>query len=319
MRRFFLKKTAALAVLLAAALAVFPAFAEVDITPTPDFYVYDGADVLSESTESDIINKNDILYNASGAQIVVVTVQSTGRMTTEEYAYELANSWGIGSASENNGVLLLLSVGDEDYQCIQGSGLEKSLPTPTLSRILNEYLEPDFAAGSYDAGVQKTFEALYDEVCAIYGVTGSAGVVQGGGAAAPRPQPQPERESGFGVLTLAGLLVFLVVVIVLISVVSSAARPRRRYTYDPYYRRSSGADFLTGMFVGSALHSSRRRRPPRPPRGPFDGPGGPFGGGFGGFGDFGGFRGGGGGSFGGGGFRSGGGGSFRGGGAGRGH
>ena len=32
---------------------------------------------------------------------------------------------------------------------------------------------------------------------------------------------------------------------------------RRRYTYDPYYRRSSGADFLTGMFVGSALHGSR--------------------------------------------------------------
>ena len=110
MRRFFLKKIAVLAVLLAAVLAAFPAFAEVDITPTSDFYVYDGADVLSETTESDIINKNDILYNASGAQIVVVTVQSTGRMTTEEYAYELANSWGIGSASEIIGVLLLLFV-----------------------------------------------------------------------------------------------------------------------------------------------------------------------------------------------------------------
>ena len=156
-------------------------------------------------------------------------------------------SWQTAGASarpqRTTACFLLLSVGDEDYQCIQGSGLEKSLPTPTLSRILNEYLEPDFAAGSYDAGVQKTFEALYDEVCAIYGVTGSAGVVQGGGAAVPRPQPQPERESGFGVLTLAGLLVFLVVVIVLISVVSSAARPRRRYTYDPYYRRSSGGGF----------------------------------------------------------------------------
>ena len=134
MKRFFLKKAAALAVLLAAAVAMFPAFAEVDITPTSDFYVYDGADVLSESTESNIVSKNDILYNASGAQIVVVTVQSTGRMTTEEYAYELANSWGIGSASQNNGVLLLLSIGDEDYQCIQGSGLESLLPTSTLSR-----------------------------------------------------------------------------------------------------------------------------------------------------------------------------------------
>ena len=316
MKRFFLKKAAALAVLLAAAVAMFPAFAEVDITPTSDFYVYDGADVLSESTESDIVSKNDILYNASGAQIV--TVQSTGRMTTEEYAYELANSWGIGSASQNNGVLLLLSIGDEDYQCIQGSGLESLLPTSTLSRILSESLEPDFAAGDYDAGVQKTFTALYNEVCAIYGVTGSTGTVQGGGAVAAQPQPQPEESAGFGVATLVGLLVFLVVVIVLIGVVSSAARPRRRYTYDP------GADFLTGMFVGSALRGSRRRRPPRPPRpprGPFDGPGGPFGGGFGGFGGFGGgFRGGGGGSFGGGGgFRGGGGGSFRGGGAGRGH
>ena len=57
MKRFFLKKAAALAVLLAAAVAMFPAFAEVDITPTSDFYVYDGADVLSESTESDIVRK----------------------------------------------------------------------------------------------------------------------------------------------------------------------------------------------------------------------------------------------------------------------
>ena len=100
---------------------------------------------------------------------------------------------------------------------------------------MSESLEPDFAAGDYDAGVQKTFTALYNEVCAIYGVTGSTGTVQGGGAVAAQPQPQPEESAGFGVVTLVGLLVFLVVVIVLIGVVSSAARPRRRYTYDPYY------------------------------------------------------------------------------------
>ena len=315
MKRFFRNTAAMLAVLLMA-LAVFPAWAEVDITPTADFYVYDGADVLSESTESDIISKNDVLYNASGAQIVVVTVQSTGRMTTEEYAYELANSWGIGSAEKNNGVLLLLSIGDEDYQCMQGSGLENLLPTSALSRILNEYLEPDFAVGNYDAGVQKTFEALYNEVCAIYGVSEGTSTVQGTQVPTRPQQPAQESEGVFtGMFTMVGLLGFLVLVIVLISVLSSAARPRRRYTYDPYARRNSGADFMTGMFIGSALGASRRRRPPRrPPRGPFDGPGG-----FGGFGGFGGggFRGGGGGSFGG--FRGGGGGGFRGGGAGRGH
>ena len=49
---------------------------------------------------------------------------------------------------------------------------------------MSESLEPDFAVGDYDAGVQKTFTALYNEVCAIYGVTGSTGTVQGGGAVA---------------------------------------------------------------------------------------------------------------------------------------
>ncbi len=145
---------AALAVALAA-----PAMAL--LSPTSDFYVNDNAGVLSSSTEQDIVEKNDALYAASGAQIVVVTVNDTEGLGAAEYSYQLANDWGIGSAQENNGVLLLLSIGEQDYQCIQGSGLEDTLPTMTLSRILQEDLEPDFAAGDYDAGVQKTFNALY--------------------------------------------------------------------------------------------------------------------------------------------------------------
>ena len=103
-------------------------------------------------------------YNATGAQIVVTVVQDTGGGSMEQYAYDMANAWGIGSAEKNNGVLLLLSVGDDDYQCIQGSGLETLLPTSTLSRILQEDLEPDFADKNYDAGVKKTFASLYDAV-----------------------------------------------------------------------------------------------------------------------------------------------------------
>ena len=152
---------------LAAALAA-PAMAL--LSPTSDFYVNDSAGVLSASTKQDIVEKNDALYAASGAQIVVVTVNDTEGLGAAEYSYQLANDWGIGSAEKNNGVLLLLSIGEQDYQCIQGSGLEDTLPTMTLSRILQEDLEPDFAAGDYDAGVQKTFNALYEQVCSIYGL-----------------------------------------------------------------------------------------------------------------------------------------------------
>ena len=329
-----------LVMLLAAALFALPASAAV-ISPDADFYVTDKAGVLSDTTKRDIISKNDYLYSQTGAQIVVVTVDGTGGLTTEEYAYELANSWGIGDAKKNNGVLLLLDIGGQDAQCMQGRGLEDQLPTTTLSRILQEDLADDFFAGDYDAGVQKTFAALYSEVCAIYGIP-ETGAVSGGTAV---PQPTRPVETGYSlgevIRLVFGFLIFLVVVIVVISALSRASRPRRPYTQSPYdpHRRydpyrgsyySPSSSFWSGFLGGTIAGSMRNNRRRRPPRGPFDGPGG-FGGGFGsGFGgSFGGGsssgRRGGGGSFGGGrsggfgGGRSGGGGSFRGGGSGLGH
>lgn len=328
------------ALLLATALlACTAAFAASLPEPTADFYVNDYAGVLSDETERDIIAKNDGLYAATGAQIVVSVVESTGGTSLWQYACDMANDWGIGSAEKNNGVLLLLSIGDDDYQCIQGSGLESLLPTTTLSRILQEELEPDFAAKDYDAGVRKTFAALYDEVAAIYHYDGS-------GAAQPAVPPQAGEARDESPLagmmgTVVLLLILLVVVVALLGALSATRLQRRRY----YAARPGNSSFGAGLFLGSMLGGRRPRRgpPPPPPGGPWGGPPPPrppraprpprpprSGGSFGGFGSFGGGSRGGGGSFGGsrggsrggGGFsgpRGGGGGGFRGGGAGRGH
>ena len=319
--------------LCAAVCLSIPVWAAPSLQPTDTFYVYDGAQVLSDSTENDILAKNATLYSASGAQIVVVTVNDTEGYSCEEYAYELANSWGIGDATKNNGVLLLLDIEGQDYQCIQGRGLENYLPTTTLSRILRKELEPDFAAGTYDAGVAKTFEALYGEVAAIYGVTsgqGSANVIVPSPVSPGEAQPPYYEEEyssdGTGFL---GMIVFLVIVLVVISSISGAVRPRR---YSTTNGMGAALPFLMGLnyrpYRRSYFHSPyRHRTPPPPPRpynpsdfnGGFSGSG-LFGGG-GGFGTGGSGRssGGFGGGFGGGGRSSGGGGSFRGGGAGRGH
>ncbi len=317
----FLRGTALLAVL--SLLVSATAFAASVPDPTSDFYVNDYVGVLSGDTKSDIVSKNDGLYNATGAQIVVTVVQDTGGVSMEQYAYDMANAWGIGSAEKNNGVLLLLSVGDDDYQCIQGSGLETLLPTSTLSRILQEDLEPDFADKNYDAGVKKTFASLYDAVSSIYGYDGSTG-----GAANPSPVPQPDYDYGYGYgyddgyrddggFSIFGMIVFLVIVLALIGAFSGPRR-RRGGRYSTYY---SGPSFGMGFFLGSMMggHHHHHRGPPPPP-GPRPGPRPPrpprSGGGFGGgsFGGGGSFRGGGGGF---GGSRGGGGGGFRGGGAAR--
>ena len=65
----FLRGTALLAVL--SLLVSATAFAASVPDPTSDFYVNDYVGVLSGDTKSDIVSKNDGLYNATGAQIVV--------------------------------------------------------------------------------------------------------------------------------------------------------------------------------------------------------------------------------------------------------
>ena len=72
----------ALGVCLALAMSV-PVFA-LDIKPTNDFYVYDGANVLADSTERSIVSQNETLYNTYGAQIVVVTTNDTEGYSLED-------------------------------------------------------------------------------------------------------------------------------------------------------------------------------------------------------------------------------------------
>ena len=72
----FLRGTALLAVL--SLLVSATAFAASVPDPTSYFYVNDYVGVLSGDTKSDIVSKNDGLYNATGAQIVVTVVQDTG-------------------------------------------------------------------------------------------------------------------------------------------------------------------------------------------------------------------------------------------------
>ncbi|MEG1075368.1 MAG: TPM domain-containing protein [Ruthenibacterium sp.] len=312
----------ALSLLLAAALFCAPVFAASNGSMSKGTaYVADADNVLSEATLDMITEKNNILENKSGAQIAVAVVTDTQGLSLESYTAELFNAWHIGSKSENNGVLLVLDTNAEDYQCVQGRGLENQLPTSTLSRILQKYLEPDFAVGNYDAGVQKTFNALYQELANIYGISANADVENTEnrndyyGYGAPM---QPEERGG---ISFFSIVMFLVVVIVLISIVSSLSRPRRygNYTGVSYgYRNRPIYLGMLGNPFGYGRYRGYRNTPPPP----FNGGSGM--GGFGGFG--GGFTGGGGagrGGFGGGGgggsFGGFGGGSTRGGGAGRGH
>ena len=155
------------ALALALCLAV-PALA-ISIPQRPENqYVLDEAGVLSEETEQEIIDTNNALFEETGAQVVVVAVDFLGGEDIEDYAYTLFNSWGIGSVERNNGLLLLLAIGEDNYYAMSGYGLEDYFDGAKLKEMLNDYLEEDFAARDYDAGVEKFFSQAVSQVKTYY-------------------------------------------------------------------------------------------------------------------------------------------------------
>lgn len=144
-----------IAFVLVITVCVLPAIAQGTpdvVEPTEQFYVADYADVIDEATERIIFEESAKLCAETGAQVVVVTVDFIGESTIEEYARALFNKWGIGDKDKNNGVLLLMVIGEENYWCVQGRGLEDSLPTSSIKDMLDLCLEPDFAKHDYSRG-----------------------------------------------------------------------------------------------------------------------------------------------------------------------
>ena len=157
MRKRRFGRLAALVMALAC-LAMLLCGASFDIPS--DSWVMDDANILSAQTEQYVNERTKVLSDACGAQIGVATVEYTGSLSVEDYAYQLANEWGLGDSKKNNGVLLLLVPGDDNYYCATGKGLVDAMPSGTVSALLYDNLEQAWVEGSYDAGVQQTCLAI---------------------------------------------------------------------------------------------------------------------------------------------------------------
>lgn len=159
-----------LALAVCSLLLITTVFAAAIPDPPSKSCVLDESGVLSSETEEYVNQRTIELDEACGAQIAVLTVDFTGSMSVPDYAYEAFNQWGVGDAKKDNGVFLLLAIGEEDYYCALGTGLEREISAANLDDLLYENLEPGFAVGDYDRGVRDFVDALSQKIARIYGV-----------------------------------------------------------------------------------------------------------------------------------------------------
>ena len=138
--------------------------------PKPVGYVNDFAGVLDEGSKSRMTMLITALKEKTGAEIAVVTVETTEPRLFEEYSVELASEWGIGKGGEDTGVLILLAMKERKIRLEIGYGLEGPIPDGLAGEIRDKSILPDLRAGNYGAGLLKGVQAIAGIIAKEYDV-----------------------------------------------------------------------------------------------------------------------------------------------------
>lgn len=139
--------------------------------PTSYKYLNDYVKIVDQNSAAQIISLGRELEQKTGAEAVIVTINTTNGVPIEDYANTLFRKWGIGQGSKDNGLLVLLSLQDKRWRVEVGRGLEGAIPDALSNRIMQELGSFAFSRGYYGQGLAQVYSQFCDEIAGEYNVT----------------------------------------------------------------------------------------------------------------------------------------------------
>ena len=122
--------------------------------PTLNEPIIDQANLLTPAEKQAIRQQILKLHQSGKAQIGVIIVPTTGQGDIFGFAMRVAEQWKLGSAKQDNGLLMAIAVNDHRIQILSGYGLEGVLPDIVLSRIIRNQITPYFKQNQFAQGIQ---------------------------------------------------------------------------------------------------------------------------------------------------------------------
>ena len=154
---------------LVAAAEYFPYIADTpegDILEVEEVFLYDEADLLTDSEESSLVEKLTEVSHARDAQIVVVTLASMDGGDIDEFVHYLYDSMGFGYGENHDGALLLVCMNPRQYR-ILSNGYAGVAIGPDQIDTLCDFMETYLPNGHYVAAFN-SFADQCDEMLEYY-------------------------------------------------------------------------------------------------------------------------------------------------------
>lgn len=232
---------------------------EIPDRPSPPQLVNDFTNTLSAQEQQRLEQKLVAYNDSTSTQVAILIIDSYGEDEPNQFGVKVFDSWKIGEAGKNNGLLITVATEDKKMFINTGYGLEDRITDAAAIGIVENYMKPAFQNNNFYQGLNDATTIIFDLAAGKY-----------------TADQFTEDNAGKGI----GLGVFLVFFFIIITIISRIRNIRNHHMGTG---RSGGLSFLTMMMLMGSGGSHRGSF------GDFNSGGGGFGGGGGGgFGGFGG-------------------------------
>jgi uncharacterized protein len=179
-------------------LCTFIVFAQ-DFPERSNTLVTDYTNTLSADDKQRLENKLVAFNDSSSTQIAVVILKSVGNYDINEYGAALGRKWGIGQKGKNNGILILVALGDRKLSIQTGYGAEGALPDIVTQQIRVNDINPRFRLGDYYGGLNAGIDQIIKYTKGEY-----------------KAEKKPQGKRGTGGGSILVVLIIIIVILVLI-------------------------------------------------------------------------------------------------------
>lgn len=159
-----------LVVLLVVSLVSETASAQFDIPEKPEIQtsLYDYIDLFSPSEKSALENKLIRYADSTSTQIVMVAISTTKGEDIALLGARWGQKWGVGQATKDNGIFIILAKDDRRVDINTGYGIEYLISDRTAEQIINREMIPQFKTGNYYQGLNNGADAIFEALKGEY-------------------------------------------------------------------------------------------------------------------------------------------------------
>ncbi len=123
--------------------------------------VLDLADVLTPAEEQDLsslIDEQNV--STESARVAVLLVENAGG-SIEDYARDVATSWGVGDEDADNGVLVVADTEERELRIETADGVRERFSDDDAQQVIDDVLGPAFADEEYAEGLSEAVDQVY--------------------------------------------------------------------------------------------------------------------------------------------------------------